>query len=298
MFASFVAGLVIRVRICKYRVYREKSSQADMKLRPVSKGTAAILFHTKLYVLGDRFNITKLKDYAFSKISTLFVECGMVADKSDVDAVMEAVAYAFDKLPFSVQQACSLGNLNVKERLLVYMAQYTAWARDSLRMNETFVNLLGDCPEFAVALLFGSITAPVPPWIAEPIDTGNENSSGWTLSHDSKSHILSRSCGTCKFQGVMSIWCTGCKKYDYEVGSQIVVGGTNVGEVGSHRVSGNQRVFTYTCKWCGHEQSCNQNSQYVNDPVTDRQYYCVSNVGSLVCRKCNTYGCRGLMSSI
>ena len=243
-------------------------------------------------MLADRFNITKLKDLAFSKITALFVECGMVADKSDVDSVMEAVAYAYDKLPFSVQQACSLGNLNVKEKLLVYMAQYTAWARDSLRMSETFVNLLGDCPEFAVALLFGSITAPVPPWVAQLSSETTKGSAKGSLSYDSPSHILSRSCGSCNYKGVMGIWCTSCKKFDVEVGAQIVFGSTIIGEVGEHRLSGSKTDFTYTCKWCGYKQTCNSTNQYFTDPITGQQCYCLSHRGSLVCRKCNALGCR------
>lgn len=139
-------------------------SQADLKPRPVySSATNAILFHTKIYVFGDRFNITQLKELTFSKIITFFREFGAIANTSDADGIMEAVAYAYNKLPFSVQQACSLPSHNVEEKLLVYMAEYTAWARDSLRMSETFVNLLEDSPEFAVALIFSLKTVP-PPW--------------------------------------------------------------------------------------------------------------------------------------
>lgn len=270
-----------------------------MKPRPVPKNPTAILFHTKVYVLGDRFNITKLKELAFSKITTLFVECGMVADKGDVDAVMEAVAYAYDKLPLPVQQQpISLDSLNVKEKLLVYMARYTAWARDSLRMNKTFIDLLGDCPEFAVALLFSSRAAPVPPWIADPASSAPGDSSKWVVSHDSTSHILSRCCGSCGFKGVMGIWCTSCLRYDFEVGSQIVAGDAAIAEVGANRLSGTSSIFTYTCKWCGHKQTCNHGQQYFNDPIVGGGYHCASNKGSLVCRKCNISGCQGYMTSV
>ena len=274
-----------------------RDSQTNIKLSPVPKATTAILFHTKVYVLADRFNITKLKDLAFSKVTTLFVDLGMVADKPDVDAVMEAIAYAYDKLPLS-HGPLSLHNLNLKERLLVYMARYTAWARDSLQTNKTLMNLLGDCPEFAVALLFSSRTASTPPWIAEQIDSATADSSKWAVSHDSTSHILSRSCRGCSYKGIMAIWCTSCKKYDHEVGSQIVICGTTVGELGTDRLSGTKSIFTYTCKWCGYKQTCNNISGYYSEPITGGGYNCVTSNGSLVCRKCNTNGCRGLMSVI
>ena len=131
----------------------------------MSKTTEAILFHTKIYVLGDRFNITKLKDLTFCHITSVFKEFGEIATTSDADGIMKAVAYAYNTLPFSVQQACSLlSSSDVEEKLLVYMAEYTAWARDSLRMNETFLGLLEDCSEFALALIF-SLKKPIaPPW--------------------------------------------------------------------------------------------------------------------------------------
>ena len=231
------------------------------------KSTTALLFHTKIYVFADRFNITKLKDFAFSKITTLFEDCGMVAGKSDVDAVVEAVAYAHDKLPLS------LDNLNVKEKLLVYMARYAAWARASLRINAVFVNMLRDCPEFAIALLFSSTAASTPPWGAEQINIDPGKSSKCTLSHDSTSHILSRSCGDCGYRGVMAIWCKECRRYDYEVELPIVVGGKIIGKVGAHRLSGKNTDFYYTCKWCNREEHYG----------SVHSYY-------LVCRKCNRHG--------
>ena len=116
-------------------------------------------------MLSDRFNVTKLKELAYSKITTLFVQCGKVAKESDIDAVMEAVTYAFEKLPLSVQKGrCSPENLNSREKLLVYMARYIAWARDSFQKNDSFLGLLEDCPDFAVASVFSSRTASAPPW--------------------------------------------------------------------------------------------------------------------------------------
>ena len=259
-------------------------------LRPVSGDITAILFHTKVYVLADRFNITKLKDLTFSKVTTLFVDLGMVADKPDVDAVMEAIAYAYDKLPLS-HGPLSLHNLNVKERLLGYMAQYLAWARDSLQTNKKFIDMLGDYPELAVALLFSSRTASTPPWIAGQIDNAIGGSSQWAISYESTSHILSRSCRKCNYKGIMGTWCTSCKKCDYEVGLQIVVGDMIVGEVGADRLSGNQRVFTHICKWCKHEQSYDDNYKYYPENISR----CQSNLGSLVCRKCSTYGYQGYL---
>ena len=140
-------------------------TKANIKSRPQPRNPKGILFHTKVYALSDRFNVTKLKDLAYSKITALFVECGMVADKSDMDAVMEAVTYAFGHLTLSVQKGpFSPDSLNSKEKLLVYMVRYMAWARDSFQKNEAFLHLLEECPEFAIALVFTSRSASAPPW--------------------------------------------------------------------------------------------------------------------------------------
>ena len=139
--------------------------KANIQSRPEPRGPKAILFHTKVYALSDRFNVTKLKDLAYSKITTLFVEYGMVADKSDMDAVMEAITYAFGHLTLSVQKGLfSPDSLNSKEKLLVYMVRYMAWARDSFQNNEAFLYLLEEYPEFAIALVFTSRSASAPPW--------------------------------------------------------------------------------------------------------------------------------------
>ena len=244
-----------------------------MKLRPMPESTEAILFHTKVYILSDRFNITKLKDLAYSKIETLLVKCGMVANKSDIDAVMEAVTYAFGHLTLSVQKGLfSPDSLNSGEKLLVYMVRYIAWARDLFQTNEAFTHLLEESPEFAIALVYTSRSASAPPW------------SNSETAYDSTSHILSRFCGNCTYRGIMYMYCPNCRHYDTEVAAK--------------RLSGNKLEFTYTCKWCSHKQNCNQSFQYFTEPHTSMQYRRSSNMNTLVCRRCNMFGCRGTMSMI
>ena len=106
----------------------------------------------------------------------------MVAENSDIDAVIEAVTYAFRRLPLSVQTGwCSPKNANSRERLLVYMAQYMAWARDSFQKHDEFYNLLESCHDFAVALVVNSRAASVPPW-SETDSTSKKETSTVTVS--------------------------------------------------------------------------------------------------------------------
>ena len=210
----------------------------------------------------------------------------MVAHESEVDIVIDAVTYAFGNLPFSVSAQkvhCSPNYLDSKERLLVYMVRYIAWARDSFQMNAAFLDLIRDCPEFAVALIVSSRAASAAPW--------SESSTENLISYQSTNHILSRRCSNCLFQGVMYIWCAHCQNYDFEVGLQ--VGSAAV--LGEERLSGSKEWFRYTCKWCGVKQSCSPNSESFYDPRTCRKRNGKSNMNPLVCRKCE---CMGEMSMI
>lgn len=208
----------------------------------------------------------------------------MVDDASEVDAVMVAAAFAFLNLPLSVRNvSCSRNYLDSKEKLLVYMARYIAWARDSFQQNVMFLELLEACPGFAVALAVSSGASLVAPW-SEP---GTER----LVSYTSTTHILSRYCGTCSYQGVMSIFCIHCRKYDCEVGGQV---GTAAVQ-GTERLSGDQTDFEYTCKWCQRVQHCNGEHQTFSHPLTGKKCWGLLYMNTLVCRKCNTFGCLGGM---
>ena len=212
----------------------------------------------------------------------------MTDNERYVDAVMGAVTYAFRNLAFSVIQKvhCSPDYLDSKEKLLVYMVRYIAWARDSFQSNAAFLDLLGECPEFAVALVFSSRAALAAPW-SEP---GTEN----LISYESTDHILSRHCSNCSFQGVMYIWCNYCGQYDFEVGLRV---GTAAVQ-GAERLSGKNEHFKYTCKWCGRRHTYGTQSETFICPVTGRKCNGQGNMNPLVCRKCNTFGYMGKMSMI
>ncbi|KAF8418882.1 hypothetical protein EV426DRAFT_553939, partial [Tirmania nivea] len=104
---------------------------------PLPKSSAALPNHTKVYVLADRFNIPSLKDVAFSKITALLAELGMVAERADLVTLLAAVTYAYDNLP--VHSGDPGGT---SERLLRCFAQYISWALDVFRLNDEFIKLL------------------------------------------------------------------------------------------------------------------------------------------------------------
>ncbi|KAF8452951.1 hypothetical protein BDZ91DRAFT_668854 [Kalaharituber pfeilii] len=114
------------------------------------KSPSALLCHTKLYVLADRFNIIPLGSLSYSRFTALLAELGMMSREAGVEAVMSTVAYAFDNLPFSA--------------LLKYLMQYVSWSLDVLRNNSHFSDLLATSHDFARALVASSPAARSPPW--------------------------------------------------------------------------------------------------------------------------------------
>ncbi|KAF8460091.1 hypothetical protein BDZ91DRAFT_430922 [Kalaharituber pfeilii] len=86
----------------------------------LQKGPTALLYHTKIYVLADRFNVVTLKSLAYSKITGMLAEIGMIAEKDDVEAMTAVVTYAFANLLFSSSNPRTIST--PKERLLQYLS--------------------------------------------------------------------------------------------------------------------------------------------------------------------------------
>ncbi|KAF8452954.1 hypothetical protein BDZ91DRAFT_853279 [Kalaharituber pfeilii] len=133
---------------------------------PLPKSTSALLQHIKLYALADRFNTSILKDLAYSKITAYLSHVGMVSDEEDVSAILFAITYAFENLPCTTENKTSLApNAVPSEKLLKYLAQYTAWSLDVFRGNSEFGSLLHQYPDLATALVMLSHAAATPPWM-------------------------------------------------------------------------------------------------------------------------------------
>ncbi|KAF8458290.1 hypothetical protein BGX38DRAFT_1265034 [Terfezia claveryi] len=139
-------------------------------ISPLPKSSAALPYHTKIYVLADRFNIPLLKDLAFSKITALLAELGMVTEHTDLVAIVAAVKYAYDNLLTNISS-----NGLPLERLLQYFIQYISWALDAFRSNEEFRKLLAANSDFSEALVMGCNPTLTPPWIMDVIVDGSDS---------------------------------------------------------------------------------------------------------------------------
>ncbi|RPB23930.1 hypothetical protein L211DRAFT_825127 [Terfezia boudieri ATCC MYA-4762] len=211
------------------------------------KSTAALLYHSKIYVLADRFNIPLLKDLAFLKITALLEELGMVAKRTDLVAMVTAVTYAYDNLLVHSGKPSVSGS--TLERLLQYFTQYISWALDAFRSNDGFKKLLVSNSDFAEALVVSCSPARAPPWIMDIIKGASKATSKnsetiiLTTSTDNN-HILYRKC-SCGYTGVMGVQCASCARFDDQVGTDVECYGKLLGTFGAGRISGTQNGVRY-----------------------------------------------------
>lgn len=216
----------------------------------------------------------------------------MVAEKEQIDAVMEAVTYAFNNLLLCAVKTKKPAAPPTHERLLSYLAQYVAWALDVFRDHVALADLLGGSSDFTTAMITNCKPASTPPWIQTQVSAESVALKDLVISNDVETHILSRRCGSCGYTGVMSIECGGgCNSLDTDIGSQITVNGALLGAIGEDRLTGTQTDFTHTCKWCKRALKYKSRPRHLHS--NNRQAFGASFglVGprepSLYCRKCN-----------
>lgn len=263
----------------------------------VPSSSAILPYHTKIYVLADRFNIPLLKDLAFSKITALLADLGMVAERTDLVAMVTAVTYAFDNL--LVHSGSPSDSGSTLERLLQYFTQYFSWALDAFRSNDEFKKLLTSNSDFAEALVVNCSPTLTPPWVMTVISNSRAAGSGSsevTLVTTDSNHALYRQC-TCGYTGVMGVQCASCSRCDGQVGTDIQFYGSLLGTVGASRISGTKTNFQYTCRWCQvtGTYSTGIGSFYRPDYGS---YNCQSCLGYLWCPKCLCRGYEGTISVV
>ncbi|KAF8445446.1 hypothetical protein BDZ91DRAFT_753687 [Kalaharituber pfeilii] len=121
---------------------------------PNPNTASALLKHTKLYALADRFNIATLKDLVYSRIAKLLTDLGKIKEAADIGALLSAITYAFDNLPCLTPTSCdSIQAFMPSEKLLKYFAQYSAWLLEVLKDKNEFSTLLISCGDFVRAVL-------------------------------------------------------------------------------------------------------------------------------------------------
>ena len=218
--------------------------------RPNPSSVSAVLHHTTIYTFAERFNIPMLKDLAYSR--TIALLAGK-PQENDVTHIMAAVMHAFDNLPLSTSSGAI-------ERLLRYFIDYIDWALDIFRPTDDFRSCLKRCPDFLEVFVMNTAPNMVPPWAKLPItmrpskpgsaSISADPSPSLTLNYGKKSHILSRKCRYCGWQGIMSITCASCKGRDSEIGTVVCFYSTRLGSIGDDRVKGTSTRFQHKCNWC------------------------------------------------
>ncbi|KAF8460191.1 hypothetical protein BDZ91DRAFT_785494 [Kalaharituber pfeilii] len=257
---------------------------------PNPESPSSLLYHTKLYVFADRFNIAGLSDLSLSKVTTLLVECGMVASPQDITSVTLAIAYACANLPFSTVSSSASSTAGASthsspavsglpsDRLLRYFTQYATWTLDSLRNSREFIDLLSNSHDFAIAVAVNSSATAHPPWISSPSAVAGSANRGL---------ILRGSCKSCTYSGPMKIRCPDCKHIG-DVANATVTG---------KGISGTSTHYEYTCVSCSKvNEFMGPRSRTIDRPMT--RYWRYDNIYYLHCVKCSTAGKDGKLELI
>lgn len=122
----------------------EEEKEEEEELYPPSE---QLLPNAKLYVLADMYNIPRLKDLAFGKLTARIVEIGYCHGEG-TDAFIRLFKYAFENLPEREEM----------DQLLEYLGKYTAWALNMFREDEDFLNLFaGNYRVDFIKLILGNL---------------------------------------------------------------------------------------------------------------------------------------------
>ncbi|KAF8462119.1 hypothetical protein BDZ91DRAFT_735144 [Kalaharituber pfeilii] len=113
---------------------------------------SAILIHTKLHVLADRFNVLALKTLSFNKMKSSIEQQPTQITASALTMVVDTARYAVENLP------------NLKEDLVDYLLCYMAWMLPRVRELPEFTSLIQEHPDVAITLLKLTPRAAQPPW--------------------------------------------------------------------------------------------------------------------------------------
>lgn len=139
------------LEFCYTGNYTELAMEEDSEV-PLQQ----LLPNARLYVLGDMYNIQRLKDVAFDKITAEIISFEYHRlDQDEVGIFIRLFEYA-------------LGNLPEREEmdpLLEYFGTYAGWALHKFRENEDFLSLLlgGNRMDF-IKVIFSNLIEGESPW--------------------------------------------------------------------------------------------------------------------------------------
>ncbi|KAF8463277.1 hypothetical protein BDZ91DRAFT_731906 [Kalaharituber pfeilii] len=194
------------------------------------------LIHTKLYVLGDRFNVTALQDAAFAYITASLAATPEVSAKT-APSVLATLLYALDNLP------------SAQDRLVNYLLRYIAWALDVLAWLPAFAELAYAHPDVVVGVCKIAKPASEPPWGVKKTVEAKETAKTkftWWISECYECNTVNGSCGRS--------YCFKCNECEWRwtVGtSEAMVVGTRFRPKSSSCNSCQSDSITAMCQNCG-----------------------------------------------
>lgn len=130
-----------------------QSNSSDLE----EDGDPVLMAHAMLYVFADRFNVQKLKQQTFAKLTARIVTIDVPRKRKSRLAIIYLVSYAFGNLP----------QCRPSEPLLEYLGVYASWILESLREEPEFFDLLESDIDFLKELLRHVRRGNKAPWGVE-----------------------------------------------------------------------------------------------------------------------------------
>lgn len=124
---------------------------------PAEGNDLLLMAHARLYVFADRFNIQRLKQQTYDKLTARIATIGVPDTRWSKLAIVYLISYAFENLP----------KCKPIDPLLAYLGMYASWSLDSLRMEPEFFDLLESDVDFMKELFVHVRKGIKAPWGAQ-----------------------------------------------------------------------------------------------------------------------------------
>ncbi|KAF8425199.1 hypothetical protein EV426DRAFT_716344 [Tirmania nivea] len=165
--------------------------------------------YTKLYVLGDRFNITALQNFSFNNICQIIPQ--LVTDVRTIDSshstpdpgvlLLKIMHYLADNIAL------------FSDRLMEYLSKTIAFTLETIRVLPEFADLMQSHPQVAIAVCMSACAAmQLPdPWLSNALPPVTYQPIQPQFMKTSKPRLTKCKSGACNWFGTPFVRCEGCQ---------------------------------------------------------------------------------------
>ena len=167
--------------------------------------------YIKLYVLGDRFNITALQNFSCKNIHQIIPQ--LATEINDVDSRHSGLRPGALLLKVAHYLADNIALLS--DGLMEYLSKTIAFTLESIRTLPEFADLVNSHPEIAIAVCMSVCAAVQPPrpWPSSALPPESYQPIKPEFVKTSKPRLTKclSNLGTCTWVGTPYVRCEGCQ---------------------------------------------------------------------------------------